>query len=328
MSKAILQYLERVVAQDKDTWFSIHHRVIDPAGIKLDSYPGSAHRMFRNRDGTSPTWMHKGFDVYLAMGAYLNPGEHYPNKPFPSALRQKANLLACKCLYMDVDVKKGAFASTSEAKKAVRKFVLDAGLPLPTFINASGSGGLHVYWTLDQLITPQEFDKLAGKLVTVAMQHGIFFDQQCTTDRVRLLRVADTWNFKADPKPVTCIWDSKIDVSVDAMRKALDPYAIWVTPVGSSKPGEPRQPSANDDMRLPKDSFPPIDLDSVAVDCPFVRDTLTDGGASLSEPLWKHTISLACHTSDPEGDAHRLSKGHPEYSPRRNRAEVSAGATG
>ena len=292
MSKAILQYLERVVAQDKDTWFSIHHRVIDPAGIKLDSYPGSAHQSFRTAMRDIAYWMHKGFDVYLAMAAYLNPGEHYPNKPFPSALRQKTNVTACKCLYMDVDVKKGAFASTSEAKKAVLKFVLDAGLPLPTIIVASGSGGLHVYWTLDQLITPAEFDKLAGKLVTVAMQHGIFFDQQCTTDRVRLLRVADTWNFKADPKPVTCIWDSKIDVSVDAMRKALDPYAIWVTPVGSSKPGEPRQPSANDDMRLPKDSFPPIDLDSVAVDCPFVRDTLTDGGASLSEPLWKHTISL------------------------------------
>ena len=77
------------------------------------------------------------------------------------------------------------------------------------------------------------------------------------------------------------------------MRKALDPYAIWVTPVGSSKPGEPRQPSANDDMRLPKDSFPPIDLDSAALDCPFVRG-YADGWrrVPVRSHYGKHAISL------------------------------------
>ena len=31
--------------------------------------------------------MRKGFDVCLAMAAYLNPGERCPSRPFPSALR-------------------------------------------------------------------------------------------------------------------------------------------------------------------------------------------------------------------------------------------------
>ena len=114
MTKIALQHLTRVVARDKDTWFSIHRKVIFNDG-RVPIYPGAAHQTMRTALLDAMYWAHKGLDVYFANGAYLNAGEHKQGRPYPDCIRQNPNLIACKCLYMDVDVKEGAFGSTAEA---------------------------------------------------------------------------------------------------------------------------------------------------------------------------------------------------------------------
>ena len=57
----------------------------------------------------------------------------------------------------------------------------------------------------------------------------------------------------------------------------------------------------------------PRDIDRVAKGCPFIKDTLADGGAQHGEPLWKLTLDIATRCADPEETAKRLSQGHAEY---------------
>jgi Domain of unknown function (DUF927) len=316
VTKIALQHLTRVVARDKDTWFSIHRKVIFNDG-RVPIYPGAAHQTMRTALLDAMYWAHKGLDVYFANGAYLNAGEHKQGRPYPDCIRQNPNLIACKCLYMDVDVKEGAFGSTAEATQAMRVFVREAKLPTPTIMVLSGSGGFHVYWTMSELFSPSEFRKMAAQLTRAASDHGIHFDQQVTNDPTRLLRVADTWNFKAGPgidgAKVELKWDSNTDVDIAAMRAALDRFPAITPRSNTKKPANSGEPNVNDDMALPKPEYPPVDIDMVAEVCPFIKDTLTDGGKDHPEPIWHDAIALACHVSDPEGTAHRLSRGHAKY---------------
>ena len=274
MTKIALQHLTRVVARDKDTWFSIHRKVIFNDG-RIPIYPGAAHQTMRTALLDAMYWAHKGLDVYFANGAYLNAGEHKQGRPYPDAIRQNPNLIACKCLYMDVDVKEGAFGSTAEATEAMRVFVREAKLPTPTIMVLSGSGGFHVYWTMSELFSPKDFRVMAAQLTRAAMDHGIHFDQQVTNDPTRLLRVADTWNFKAGPgidgAKVELKWDSNSDVDFAAMRAALDRFPAVTPKSNTKKPANSGEPNVNDDMALPKPEYPPVDIDMVAEVCPSLR---------------------------------------------------------
>ena len=315
MTKIVLQHLERVIARSKDTWFSIHRKIF-PSNGGPAIYPGSAHQSMRTAVLDVMYWMNRGFDVYLANGGYTNTLGPSPPMPYPKALRKAYNLACCKCLYMDIDVKPGAFASTSEAATAMDAFIRATKIPSPTVIVESGSGGFHCYWTLAELITPAEHRELSGRLVAAATANGIHFDEQCTNDPTRLLRVAGTWNFKSGTAmPVVLNRDSGKDIDNDEMRLALAPYGVALTP--KSKLIVPSSATVggfddNDDLALPK-NFSAISIDEIGKNCPFVADTLASGGAGYAEPTWKHTIDIACHTSDPKDAAHRLSQGHIKY---------------
>jgi hypothetical protein len=48
---------------------------------------------------------------------------------------------------------------------------------------------------------------MAVGLISAAQKYGLKFDQQCTSDAMRLLRVPGTWNFKnaAAEVPATAV---------------------------------------------------------------------------------------------------------------------------
>ena len=93
-------------------------------------------------------------------------------------------------------MKADGYKTVDEMKLAVQGFLMWAKLPPPTVIVGSGSGGWHIYWTLDDAVERTEFTNLARRLVAAAVEYGLIFDRQCTVDATRLLRVAGTWNFK------------------------------------------------------------------------------------------------------------------------------------
>jgi hypothetical protein len=223
-----VQYLKRVVAHDHGTWINIHHKVLLTGGRK-PIMPGVAHDSIRSALGDIKYWAQHGHCVYLAQGAYTEAGDQIGNTKFRKAQRFDTNIAGCKNLYMDVDVKKDGYASTADAAKAMKEFIKWAGLPFPTIIVLSGTGGFHVYWTLNVIFEKKEFRRMAGQLVAAALEFGLLFDQNCTSDPTRLLRIPGTWNFKdlqpgEHGRPVTLSYDSETDVDIQVMQDALSRF--------------------------------------------------------------------------------------------------------
>ena len=309
LNNPMLSFLQMAAVASKDTWFSIHHRVWFQDG-RQPIFPGNAHQSVYTAMRDANYWAQKGCCVYLAQGMFRSPGEQKPGLPYPSAIRQEPNLVACKNLYMDMDVKEGAYGSTNEAFGALKDFTIKAKLPMPTIIVASGNGGLHVYWTLDTEFEPKEFRRMAAQLVAAGIQYGLLFDRQCTSDAIRLLRVPDTWNFKGGPdveaKPVTLRYLNPPEIGIEVMRKALAPYkTIIVHPASRSKS---KSAGPNDDLSGGMGrEFPPANIDEVAKHCPFIKNTLDAGGANLvAEPQWFLATALAQYCAEPLQTAIRL----------------------
>ena len=325
MSSDGLTFLTWAAVADKDTWFSIHRRITFTDG-RLPIFPGNAHQSIRTALEDANWWAQRGHCVYLAQGAFRNSGA--PGKVYPSAIRQEPNLIACKNLYLDVDVKKGAYSTQKEAVAAIKAFLDKAGLPMPTIMVGSGNGGVHVYWTLDIEFDVGEFRRMAGQLIAAGDQHGLLFDRQCTRDAIRLLRVPGTWNFKfandnVDATPVKLLYCAERNISLGEMQKALSQYKAVA---GPGRTQESKSAGVNNDLSGGmKREYAPVNVDEAAKHCAFLRETLETGGAGYEEPLWKYSLALAARCEEPEATAHRLSKGHDEYDPATTEQKLAQG---
>ena len=328
MSIDTFRFLSMVAPISDDTWITIHHRVFLP-GQKDPIFPGNAHKTVQTAQKDAEYWARKGHCVYISMGMYRNSGA--PGQPYPRADRTYQNLLACRNLYLDVDVKADGYKTVDEMKLAVQGFLLWAKLPPPTVIVGSGSGGWHIYWTLDTAVERTEFTNLARRLVAAAVEYGLIFDRQCTVDATRLLRVAGTWNFKyatseTPATPVTLDYVVGAHVNINEITKSLSRWK----PLADNPAGKPNGKGRADDHGtdvhgLPLDEnadltggmkrdYMPVAIEQVAEHCPFIKNTLDAGGANLvGEPQWHDVIALACHTDKPSETAHKLCNQSPHY---------------
>ena len=330
----IFKYLNKVAPVSESTWITVHRRVFIP-GKPDPIFPGNAHRTVHGATKDAWYWASKGHCVYISQGMYRNPGQ--PGHPYPRADRTYPNLVACKNLYLDVDVKViGGYASTAEVAAAVKGFLVWAKLPPPTVIVGSGSGGWHIYWTMNVPVDRAEHANMAGKLIAAGVEYGLLFDRQCTRDATRLLRVAGTWNFKhantndptippherIHPTDVTLEYCGQDHVDTDLLKNSLSRWKATLTHESKSivvaggvdARGLPLDELSDLTGGMKKD-YAPVNVDEAAKHCAFLRETLETGGAGYAEPLWKYSLALAARCEEPEATAHRLSRGYAEYDP-------------
>lgn len=253
-------------------------------------------------------------DIYAAMSAQARMEEKTSKKgyTYKKALRSTNDAVALKSLYIDIDVKDGAYADQKDALLGIKGFLTSSGMPNPTAVVASGSGGMHVYWALDHEIDRHEWQRLADALAAAALEHGLKCDSQCTVDAARILRVPDTFNYKTDePKPVRLL-SLGADVSVDQVRQALQHYKVAEPelPMGTAVDTQ-----ANDELGagIEAKTAQPILIDDVAKHCGFVARTLGTGGKDNPNPLWFMTASLATFVQDGREALHKMSDKHPGY---------------
>lgn len=252
-------------------------------------------------------------DIYLCMSPQARMEEKVSKRgyKYKKALRSANDAVALKSLYIDVDVKDGAYADTREAIVALKDFITSLSMPKPTAVVASGSGGFHVHWALDRALPRDQWQVLADALAKATQSHGLICDTQCTVDAARILRVPGTFNHKGDePKPVTLMSLGE-EVPYDAMREALKPFIedVVVLPKGTATVG------SNDDLGtgLEPAKAAPIIIDEVAKQCGFVARSLGTGGKDNTNPLWFMTASIATHVQDGRDALHKMSEKHPGY---------------
>lgn len=312
------RFVTKAARTDQGSWFSIHRRLLFE-DKRPPIFPGNAHQQISTAVEDALYWANRGQCVYLAQGMQRNAGPMRPPAPYPSAIRQEPNLVACHSFYMDIDVKEGAYSSTKDALIAFRKFYVQVGLPQPTIIVGSGTGGFHVYWTIEEIFEPKEFRQVAGQLVAAGLQHGLIFDKQCTSDALRLLRVPGTWNFKGGPgtegKPVTLMHLSDKNIPLDEFKAPLIKYknVTVLHPNRNSQSGGKKSVNSALTGGMGK-RYSQVGIDNVAAFCPFIAHTLETGGADLvGEPEWHQMAALACHTDDPSKTVHRLCEKNKFY---------------
>jgi P4 family phage/plasmid primase-like protien len=328
----IVRYMQLVAPMSAETWVTVHHRKFIPTQ-KEPIFPGNAHQTIDTAVADASYWLRKGCCVYLSQGMYRTAGPKANGdgsaRRYPRADRTYPNLVACKNLYIDVDVKEDGYASTQEAAQAIRAFVNWMEFE-PTAIVGSGSGGFHVYWVLDTAIDRAAHANMASRLINAGIAFGLKFDRQCTKDATRILRVAGTQNFKhADPTngvpatPVTLMYSGK-PVEVDTAKANLERWPATVT-LESKSGASVHAPGAVDEHGLPLDEnsdltggmkrdYAPANIDEVKQHCPFVKNTLDAGGANLvGDAQWHTVVALACHCVEPRETAHRLCNKSQHY---------------
>ena len=131
----------------------------------------------------------RGSDVYHACAAFKDKGS-----------RKQNNALGARCFWLDVDVGEGKpYRDQQEAAESVIAFCKIQGLPIPIFV--SSGYGLHVYWPLDRMLSPDEWKSGASRLKSACKVHGLMADESRTTDISSVLRPPGTHNRKIPSAP-------------------------------------------------------------------------------------------------------------------------------
>ncbi|CAB4124750.1 Domain of unknown function DUF927 [uncultured Caudovirales phage] len=250
-------------------------------------------------------------DLYVCMSAQAQTDVRTSKKghTYNKAVRNGDNALALKSIFLDIDVKEGAYETTRDALLALKEFVTSQSMPQPSALVASGSGGFHVHWALDQALPPDDWQVLANALANAARASGLLFDSQCTVDRARVLRVPETFNYKTEPpNPVSLMFSGEA-CSLDDLRAVLGKYAQPITP----KKLAHQHIAENDELGAGVGEARPIFIADVARACPFVARSLETGGAANPNPLWFLTASIASFCKDGSEAVHAMSSGHPGY---------------
>lgn len=305
-------FLARVLPWEAgQAYFNIHWRSLGTDGRLF--WGG---RAATSLDGLvkSLSWATKQADIkdlYVCMSSQSSAEERVSKAGFKylNAVRSQEHVVALKSLYLDIDVKDGGYADTRTAVLALKQFILDTGLPNPSAIVASGSGGMHVHWVLDRALPKAEWQVLANALARATRDLGLSCDPQCTIDSARILRIPGTFNAKTDPpKPVKTMMLGD-PVPLDAVQAALGRYI-------THEPPAPLTRGVNDELGEGLGGeAKPVDLDAVAKNCGFVREALESRGATYTNPLWFLTTALATFSEGGREDAHRMASGHPGYEP-------------
>jgi len=266
-------------------------------------------------------------DVYVCMsGQRMAKAKQAKNgRIYYSAVRGISNAIWHKSFYIDVDVKADAYPSTAAAVDAVGAFIKSVGLPTPSYIVASGSGGFHVHWVVADALPTTAWLPVSQALVTAMRSHGLLGDYSVTTDAARLLRVPDTLNFKhSPPRPVVLDYAGG-EYQLERITAPLEPFVGVVTaPVRRAATSHyaglpaglgPISKLAKPQELVPNQSASQASLRDLQHCCPFADKAEATGGRTYRQPLWYETAKLAFYTSEGRGSLHRMSNAHPTYTP-------------
>ena len=220
------------------------------------------------------------------------------------ALRNAENAVEQKCFRIDLDVGKmkngvpHGCQTPQEAIAAIAQLMKLTGLPKPTAIVSSGSGGFHVYWIVTVAIKIEDWQPYADALVVAADESGMVFDDCCTSDCVRIMRVPDTLNYKSDqPNPVTLEYLLPDDYPNEQILDCLKPWvgrgkAVTVKGKGGGQPG------LNAEFMVERE-YPPADINKVAEGCGWVKNSIDTGGVENDNTLRRFAFCLAARCTDP-----------------------------
>jgi hypothetical protein len=257
-----------------------------------------------------------GANVYLSLSTQLLADTTVLSTDgYAKAIRRHDNLVSFKSIALDIDVgKKDGYATTQDAFDALDDFIAKVGLPEPTMIILSGSGGLHVYWCFNDPVPLAQWKPLATALRDAGLGYGLKFDPQVTVNPVGILRVPNTYNHKTTPPNKVTMYHEEGETfpryGYQQMLGMLGAYTNTAHLRQGTGANHERTKNFTEGV---SEQSPPVSIDDVAANCLVIEDILERGGNGDAEPLWNMALYAAAFTTDPFGAAHRLSDKDPRY---------------
>ena len=168
--------------------------------VTLDAH-GAPSRHHKTPEGQQyPDWAPR----FAAgkVGAYFTPAAFAAGSLVGSKGRTAANAIGSTCIWLDIEgsTEKGGYDGAREVLAAISRFVKATEL-VPNFMVLTGSGGAHLYWCFDRMLTPDEWRPRADAVVELCKEHGLKIDAPCTTDIARIMRAPGSVHQKTG-KPV------------------------------------------------------------------------------------------------------------------------------
>ena len=267
-------------------------------------------------------------DIYFCLSMQKKTGP--VKNGYVTAYRNKDNVAGLKAIWLDLDVKASAYQTTEEALIALHEFCQTTGYPKPTAIVFSGSGGAHVYWISDRMLTFEEWFSYANGLKQLGIERGLKADYTCTIDSGRVLRVPDTFNHKTTPpNPVSLKMLAPKDINFEAelgkfrstatlppVRAARDDWQYFDPAVFPKRafPAEIDEAEYRLEIGTPRESLP-VMPEGLIEKCPMFLHANATGGKDADQGLWMMQVLATTFCHNGREFAHRISKGHKGYSP-------------
>ncbi len=225
--------------------------------------------------------------------------------------RTVANSRWHRCFVLDIEalLEKGGYPGGEAALRAVVEFVKASGLR-PNIFVFTGSGGIHLYFILNEAITTDVWLAFARALVAFVAKHDLKIDAQCTTDPARFFRA------------VGSIHD-KTGVATTACEVRPEPYALEeLAKVIGFDPAQPKPTESalgtrsgagvgiNADVLGDR---PRYSYQLAARRCGALRLAAQDHGTGTQYPAWFLAVRTADLSREGREYAHEISRGHPDY---------------
>ena len=242
-----------------------------------------------------------GYDAYYALATFED-----------GKSRKTNNVKQLRSLFLDLDCGAGkAYDTQQEAIEALKNFCKVSGMPKPTLVNSGG--GVHVYWPLENPITREEWLPLAEKLKSMCDDFDLHADPVVTADSVRILRVPGTFNYKElTPRPVEIIGPpGGINVYETIKDVIGDPVLTKPAYIPRGEMDEATRAILGSYVNR----FKTIMLKTVKGDGCQQLKYIIEHQATMSEPMWRAGLSVAKFCIDADKAIHKISSGHPGYSP-------------
>lgn len=260
----------------------------------------------------------QGKNAYYAMASFKD-----------ASTRTQGNVAWLKAFWLDVDCKNKDplkdYANKDDGIEAIQSFCKKHSFPRPTIVDSGN--GWHVYWILDEEVTKEDWQPVADKLKALCLTDGLRIDPACTADSARILRIPDTNNYRFDPPSKVELMLEGSDVMFGAFNGLIDLAlsTLDIKPV-IKIPGTPtkKEMSAVTKALISNtvSSFKKIMQRSAAgTGCEQLMHGYTDQ-ATLEEPFWRGTLSVAQCCTDAGTAIHMLSNQHPDYDPSATEAKA------
>jgi hypothetical protein len=266
----------------------LRHVVADDGWICIDTHQGFFKHEFFNDYDEAASYILKadqaGKTVYFALATFKT-----------ATTRKQDNVALLKSFWGDCDVGPGKpYATRLEALTALDAFLAKTSLPAPSIVY-SGRYGLHLYWTLQQPLTPDVWRPRAERLRELCKYHGFHLDHSRTVDHASVLRPVGTHNRK--------VGDNDF-VVMSQLEPALEELPFDV-------PAMIERPRLLDGASVYREAIP-SDAQIIANECAQIGE-LRDRQGDVPYSHWLYALWTLHFTTQSDELAHAWSRNHPNY---------------